>query len=247
MTNISNQFSDQYVPYKALLIYNCEKETLSHSPSSDTCQIYVESYDIGRQGNPINAHPLSIKESIALAELLQSSSELQNGFLRSKGLLPNNVLHLNPHNEGYAVWYTPPQQRNLFFVAGLGIPCGKGFVPAMLWKATRERLQVFALKGKGRPTAKTKLYHAPFFNIYEDGAVCMGTVDIHIDRNTRLENFMERWEQYFFNSYFSHSLAGGGLTNQNIVQLWQQQVGSTNQFPEAALKNHRFTFNNLIL
>lgn len=246
MTNISEQFSDQYIPYKALLIYNCEKDTTGNHHTSDTSQIYVESYDIGRQGNPINAHPLSIKESIALAEMLQSSSELQNGFLRSKGVLPNNILHINPHNEGYAVWYTAAQQRNLFFVDGLGIPCGKGFVPAMLWKATRERLQVFALKGKGRPTAKATLYHAPYFNIYEDGAVCMGTVDISIDRNTRLEDFMTRWEQYFFNSYFSHGLAGGGLTNQNIVQLWQQQVNTNTRFPEAALKAHRFTFNTLI-
>jgi PRTRC genetic system protein B len=246
MTNISHQFSDLYVPYKALLIYNCDKENNHNINMPEANAVYVESYDIGRQGNPINAHPLTVSESIALAEMLQSSTELQNGFLRSKGILPAQVLHINPHNEGYAVWYTPAQQRNLFFVDSLGIPCGNAFVPAMLWKATRQRLQVFALKGKGRPTAKTTLSHAPFFNIYEDGAVCMGTVDINIDRHTRLEDFMARWEQYFFNSYFSHGLAGGGLTNQNIVQLWQQQVTSGQRFPEAALKTHRLTLNALL-
>lgn len=118
--------------------------------------IYVESYDIGKQGNPMNPHPLTVKESIALAGLLQSSSELQNGFLRSTGILPSNVLHINPRNEGYAVWYTPQQERNVFFVDHLGIPHGKAVVPAMLWKATRNRLQVFALKGRAKPTVKTR-------------------------------------------------------------------------------------------
>jgi hypothetical protein len=61
MNNVSHQFNEQYVPVKALLIYN------SVVPETDNYEqresdIYVESYDIGKQGNPINAHPLSIKE-----------------------------------------------------------------------------------------------------------------------------------------------------------------------------------------
>ncbi|WP_345951302.1 PRTRC system protein B [Mucilaginibacter sp. PAMB04274] len=246
MTNISDTFSDQYRPYKALLIYQCAKESGGYSHSDNTCAVYVESYDIGKQGNPINPHPLTIPESITLAGLLQSSSELQNGFLRAKGIIPGNVLYLDMQNSGYALWYTPPQERSLFFVENLNISCGKAFVPAMLWKASRDRLQVFALKGKRKPTITTKLYHAPYFNIYADGAVCMGTVSIRIDRSTRLEDFMAQWEKYFFGSYFSHGLAGGGLTETNIVQLWQQQVDSGKPFQEAALTPHTLTFKSLI-
>ena len=202
MTNVTNDFNDKYIPYKALLIYNCERENDSNIHTDEANSVYVESYDIGLLGNPINAHPLSLKESIALAELLQSSAEMQNGFLKSKGLLPANLLYVNPDNNGYAIWYTPPQQRDLFFVENLDIPSGKGYVPAMVWKATRDKLRVFALKGKGKPTGKTELYHAPYFNTYQDGGVCMGNVNINIDRTTHLENFMIQWEQYFFGSYF---------------------------------------------
>src|SRR5260221_2866626 len=106
MNNITNEFNDKYIPYKALLIYNCERENNSNINTDEANSVYVESYDIGLLGNPINAHPLSLKESIALAELLQTSVEMQNGFLKSKGLLPGNLLYVNPDSNGYAVWYT---------------------------------------------------------------------------------------------------------------------------------------------
>ena len=139
MINVSDNFNEAYIPYKALLIYNCVKGD-DNKNSSGSSPVYVESYDIAGNGKPINAHPLSIAESIALAELLQSSSEMQNTYLKCKGLLPQNLLFVNPDITGYAVWYTPPQQRELFFVKNLGIPCGTAYVPAMVWKASRDKL-----------------------------------------------------------------------------------------------------------
>ncbi|MFD2145747.1 hypothetical protein [Mucilaginibacter antarcticus] len=112
-------------------------------------------------------------------------------------LLPQNVLYVNQQANGYAVWYTPPQEVNLFFVDGLHIPSGKFHVPAMLWKANAERLAVYALKGKAKPTENTKLCHAPYLNIYAGGQVCMGTVQINIAKSTCLEEFMQTWERYF--------------------------------------------------
>jgi len=108
----------------------------------------VESYDIGRNGKPINAHPLNEKEMSALSELLQTTQETKSGYLKSKGLLPANILYVNQQIGGYAVWHTPPQEVNLFFVDGLNIPSGKFHVPAMLWKANADHLAVYALKGK---------------------------------------------------------------------------------------------------
>lgn len=242
MLNISNQFSDLYEPHKALLIYHCKPngETVDNSP------VYVECYDISKQGKPINAHPLSQKETIALAELLQSSKELQNGFLRSKGLLPNNVLYVNPDNAGYAVWFTPPQQRDLFFVQNLGIKSGKAYVPAMVWKASRDSLTVFAIKGKAKPIAKTQLCHAPYFNIHGGGVVCMGNVNIQIDRQTCLETFMLQWERYFFGSYFSHTIAGGSKLKLNIVQLWQKQTETGCKFPDEVLEPNGLILSQII-
>lgn len=109
MKNLTNNFSSNYQPVKALLIYNKQTEEAENN------SVYVESYDIGKFGNPINAHPLTMKETLALSGIFQTAQELKTGFLRCKGLMPGKVLYVNPEKGGYAVWYTPPQEVPLFF------------------------------------------------------------------------------------------------------------------------------------
>lgn len=245
MKNVSQTFNEQYLPVKALLIYqSVEHETQGHERRES--DIYVESYDIGKQGNPINAHPLSITEMMMLSELMQSTQELKTTYLQCRGVLPSKLIYVNTQNNGYAVWYTPPQEVDLFFNDSLSIPSGKTKIPALLWKATKERLQVFALKGKTKPNADTALYYAPLFNLSEDGSVCMGTVNINIDRQTHLEQFITQWETYFFNSYFTHTLGNHRHCKGNLVQLWQEQVGTGKGFPQNELSKNGRTVKDLI-
>ncbi|MDB5153877.1 MAG: system protein [Mucilaginibacter sp.] len=206
----------------------------------------VESYDIGKYGNPINAHPLTYRETLQLSSLFQAAEELKTGYLRSRGVMPGKVLYVNPQLSGYAVWYTPPQEVPLFFASALGITSGRGKVPAMIWKAGRGELAVYALKGNKKPDHRTKLFHAPFFNVYQDGRVCMGTVRINITEAARLEDFMGLWESYFWNSYFSHLMSEFNPVTENIVQLWQAQVDTDNVFPTNLLKPTSFTLQNLL-
>lgn len=238
MKNVSQQFNEQYQPVKALLIYR-SAEQVSETHERQEREIYVESYDIGKQGNPINAHPLSVKEMIALSEILKSTQELQNNYLQCKGVIPSKLIYVNTQNNGNAVWHTPPQEVSLFFTDNLGIQSGKVKIPALLWKATKESLQVFALKGKAKPNADTALYYAPFFNLSADGRVCMGTVNINIDRQTHLENFMAQWEAYFFNSYFTHTLGNHRHCKGNLVELWKAQATGRDFPQDELIKNGR--------
>ncbi|MEB0280849.1 PRTRC system protein B [Mucilaginibacter sp. 10B2] len=240
MKNLTNNFSNTYQPIKALLI--CQKRIEGEEEHS----IYVESYDIGKFGKPINAHPLTFKETLQLSSLFQAAEELKTGYLRSRGILPNKVLYVNPQQSGYAVWHTPPQEVPLFFAPALGIPSGRGKVPAMIWKAGREELAVYAVKGNKKPGSKTKLFHAPYFNIYKEGRVCMGTVRVNITESARLEDFMSQWENYFWNSYFSHLMGEFNPVTENIVQLWQGQVATDSPFPVQILKPTNFTLQNLL-
>ena len=244
MKNVSQTFNEQYLPVKALLIYQSVEQESDNYERQPT-EIYVESYDIGKQGNPINAHPLSIKEMVALSELLQATQELKNNFLQCRGVLPSNLIYVNTQHNGYAIWHTLPQEVSLFFTDSLGIPSGKAKIPAMLWKATKESVQVFAIKGKAKPTAKTPLYYAPFFNLSQDGRVCMGTVNINIDRQTCLEDFMAQWESYFFNSYFTHTLGNHRHCKGNIVELWKEQA-TWRDFPQDELIKNGRTLKDLI-
>ncbi|STC93826.1 PRTRC system protein B [Chryseobacterium carnipullorum] len=196
-TDITDHFGTLYHPKSALVFYEAK--------GTDT-DMYVEHFDMDSNGTPINAHPLTVKEANILAKALQTDEEKNTAFLKPKGILPTNILHINPSEKGTVLWYTKTQQRQIYFVDSLGIPNGKAQVPPMLWLASKSSLTVFALASDRRPTEKMPLHYVPFFNIYEKGNVCMGTVSIDIKNSASVEEFIQAWEHYFFNSYFSHSL-----------------------------------------
>lgn len=248
MKNITEQFNTSFQPFKVLLLYRHDREAnisqFGNTPRET--QIYVESYDIGRNGQPVNAHPLTIKEMTGLSEILKTSQDLKDGYLKSKGLLPANLLYVNQQTNGNAIWYTPPTHVDLYFVESLDIRSGKCGIPGMVWKANAEKLSVFAVRGKTKPNLDTLLYHAPYLNIYHNGAVCMGTVSIHINQTTSLEDFMDAWESYFFNSYFSHSISGNNSTKSNTTDLWRKLSGAGKDFPQQELLKTPYTLKSLL-
>ncbi|SDH29463.1 PRTRC system protein B [Mucilaginibacter gossypii] len=234
--NITQQFGNLYEPLKALLIYrNSEKKS-----------IYVEAFDMDQHGKPINAHPLTVQESISLAKALDTSEDLQTSFLDPVGLMPNNVLYINRGRNAFALWHTPSQKVRLLFKEGLAIPNGEAFVPPMVWKATKTTLYVYALNNNDPLTLNSSLCQSPYFNIYGDGKVCLGTVSIQIPKDCGLEEFMRQWQIYFFNSFFSHTLGGGSPIKGNIVQLWQKLMNTDTPFPLEKLNPIKTTLKALI-
>lgn len=237
LNDITKDFGTLYHPKSALVFYEANGKDID---------MFVEHFDIDNNGIPINAHPLTVKEANVLAKSLQTDDEKNQAFLKPKGILPTNILHINPSAEKATVlWYTKAKQRQLYFVDSLGIPNGKAQVPPMLWLASKNSLSVFALANDRRPTEKTPLHYAPFFNIYEKGNVCMGTVGIDIKNSASVEEFIQAWEHYFFNSYFSHSLCEN-LTKKNIVNLWKDLINTDKPFPKEVLKKNNKTLKNLL-
>lgn len=228
INNITENLGMLYFPKSALVFYESK---------GTTPDIYVEHFDMDKKGNPINAHPLTVREASALAKALRTQDESVKAFLKPDGILPTNILHLNPNQgNGTVIWYTKEQRRQIYFVNDLQIPCGKAYVPPMIWKASKKSLSVYALTTKKRPTAKTKLYHAPFFNIYRNSTVCMGTVNIDIKKSASVEEFIQAWEHYFFNSYFSHLIDNHNPVIGNCVEIWKDLIGTDKSFPKEFLK-----------
>lgn len=236
VNNIVESFGTLYHPKTALVFYEaCGKDK----------SIYVEHFDMDSGGNPINAHPLTVREANLLAKSLQTEDEKNTAFLKPKGVLPTNILHINPSEKGTVLWYTKAQQRQLYFVDSLGIPNGKAQVPPMVWLGSKSSLTVFALASDRRPTENTPLHYAPFFNIYEKGNVCMGTVSIDIKNSASVEEFIQAWEHYFFNSYFSH-LMGYNPTRGYCESLWKHLIKTGEAFPKERLKKNNKTLKNLL-
>ncbi|CAI9685533.1 PRTRC system protein B [Elizabethkingia anophelis] len=236
--DITQDFGTLYHPKSALVFYETKGRTTD---------VYVEHFDMDKNGNPINAHPLTVREANILVKALRTEKDKDKAFLKPSGILPTNILYLNPSAEkGTVVWYTKAQQRKLFFVDGLQIPNGTAYVPPMVWKASKNSITVYALASDRRPTDKTKLHYAPFFNIYEDGKVCMGTVSIDIKKSASVEEFIHAWEHYFFNSYFSHLLGKHNPIKGDCVKVWNDLVNTDKPFPKEILKTNSKTLKNLL-
>jgi len=238
MKNITHLLSDVYLPKKAIVIYSNFLDSGNKH--------YAEAFDIDKNGRPINAHPLSESECAKFAETLRSGRDKRKDFLKSKSILPENILYVDPQEDGCAIWYTPAQRAPLFFKENLGIPSGKGNVPPLVWKASKEQLHLYALAENKKPKENTPLCYAPFFNIHDDGRVCMGTVDIDLENDCCLEEFIKSWEAYFWDSYFSHALDNYSPVSINIVQLWKQQINTKRKFPTAILMKRKETIKDIL-
>jgi PRTRC genetic system protein B len=231
MNNLINNFGTLYHPVKALLIYERRNDY-----NQNSC--YVESYDMDENGLPVNGHPLSVKEANSLAKSLLIAKKKQRNFLNPNGLLSPDLVFLKTGNDGFTIWRTPEQKVKLLFTENLAIPSGEASIPALLWKAGKNSLSVFAVQDE-KIRSETKLYHAPFFNVYVDGKVCMGNVAVKIPNDCPLETFMNLWQDYFFNSYFSHLFGEHLPVKGNIVQLYQKLIKTKASFPvECLLPNH---------
>lgn len=236
--DITTDFGTLYHPKSALVFYQ------SNAVDKD---VYVEHFDMDKNGSPINAHPLTQCEAKRLAGALQTQKDKDKAFLKSEGILPTTVLHINPSiNKGTVIWYTKSQRRKLYFVDSLGIPSGMAEVPPLIWQATKNALSVFALAGNRRPTVRTPLHYAPFFNIYQDGRVCMGSVNINIKNSASVQEFTKAWEDYFFNSYFSHLMGESSPIIGNCVSQWKDLITTGKPFPKEVLKKNTKTLKNLL-
>lgn len=237
INDINNSFGTLYHPKSALVFYQ------SQQAETDT---YVEYFSMDSNGSPTGAHPLTVREARQLATALNIEKKSDKAFLKPKGIVPTHILHFNPSENGRVLWYTKAQEKKLFFVKSLGIPDGNAKVPPLLWYANKQGLYLFALCSNRRPQANTCLYHAPFFNVDENASVCMGTVNVHIKNSASLEEFTTAWENYFFNSYFSHLMNGHNPVKGNCVSLWKKQQATNKSFPcEVLVKNSR-TLKNLL-
>lgn len=117
--------------------------------------------------------------------------------------IPPNVLS---YTDDTICWYCKPSIRKLYFKVRSGNldDCsGKEFPqPGLVFMYGVNDLNVWAVRCNGRPDEKTKLYHAPYYNISEDGDVCMGSVRLPNKINV---DSIDKVEKLFFSSAATHS------------------------------------------
>jgi len=222
-------------PDTATTLYHPAAAIVVFKPEDSDNDLYLEHYDMDENGCPVNPRPLSVKEAQGLAKALDTRKAAAKAFLKPKGLLPSYVLHINPSEDGSVVWYTKPQTQKLYFSESLGIASQELPLPSLVWAANKSRLFVYAVATKGKPRLSTPLFNAPFFNLYHNGNVCMGSVDVRISQSAALEEFIAAWEGYFFGSYFSHLIDRHNPVKGNLISLYQRLAGTGSPFPVGEL------------
>jgi PRTRC genetic system protein B len=95
--------------------------------------------------------------------------------------------------------------------------------PALVWLAMDHSLSIRALKENRRPAADTKLCVAPYWNVYDTGSVCLGSMRAP-DASTVAS--IPQWEQSFYESEFTHGNVGR-LTRHpgGFEGLWKELAG----------------------
>lgn len=151
-------------------------------------------------------------------------------------ILPERVL---VRTEDVIVWWSQARTRRMFFSDRTGDPAAKdlnGKVyphPPVLFKATGSHLWVRALVENERPSAETRLCIAPYWNCYDNGVVCTGSMRIPREKTVAA---IDLWEESFFNSEFTHA-AGIGMHTQHrrgLVAMWKS-LASQKRFPSRYL------------
>jgi PRTRC genetic system protein B len=175
--------------------------------------------------------------------LMQTLGSLADRYAISTDLLPACVLS---HSPLHLIWWMPAGKRRVFLdTAADGPQSAIVPHPALLFAVIQGKWRVFALKEGSRPTKETELFHAPFFNMYDDGAVCVGTAKAP---ESTLVSETVLWESAFFDSVFTHvnghrkvKFKGGEHS------LWRSLMAGTRKaFPASALMPNGYTLGSLM-
>ncbi len=206
---------------EALLIYRSEDQTYHHSDNSFITHHAVRTGPSARQPTLGPATPLSV-------DFVQSLIQSLGGRIPVE-FLPEHVI---ARADRAISWWTPPQKRRMYFgkthgdmekITGALFP-----QPALIWGATAHGLSVRAFKGTRRPTSDTKLCVAPYWNVFESGKVCLGSM--RIPKVSTVAS-IPQWEKSFFESEFTHGNVGRLTRHKGGFEgLWTSLAGK-GRFP----------------
>lgn len=110
-------------------------------------------------------------------------------------------------------------------------------LPATLYCVLNDEFYVFALDNNNRPDGETKLYHAPFFNVYNTGLICKGTAFFGKVGKTFTDE-AARYEAGFYMAQQSRQ-NNSKAAKTSLVQLWES-LDKKKEFPTKELVQHTF-------
>jgi PRTRC genetic system protein B len=154
-----------------------------------------------------------------------------NHFNADTGLLPPDILfwQTRRHKERLGI-YVPPARRMIRVMQGrrerkLTIP-----VPGLVFVGEGTGYSVHA--ALARPThARDQLYHAPFWNVYDTGEICMGDTRPPVCSVTTIGQFLQLW----WESDFTMHLGGDVVNDKRPLIKFYESITNARKFPSKQL------------
>lgn len=227
---LNKENTQKYMPDQAIVIYKKAHD------------YYLESHKAILTNNQVQwSEGISFKKE----SLKNLAIELGNKSfkpLEVNGILPIELLYFKQtFLDLTMVWYLPPSNQKLHFSKELKIKSGVVNLPGFIFMVQKDDLFIYAVKTDKRPDLNTRLYKAPFHNIYENGCVCLGNV-IQNKRTEFIHTEMERWQNRFFNSEFSHFIDENVIEKKyNLSLLFKNLMNKQlDEFPSEVLVDAKY-------
>lgn len=222
-----------YNPERALIIYRQEGDE-----RDGVC--YIEDHEITVQNGraQLGAGKPMIRE--VLEELMQLVIKNDGSQITNTGsLMPENVLYLDQQpGKSILIWWEPSGKQAIVYNDSERSVTVT--VPPMLFvskNGAKKSLYAFAMRKNSRPNLKTKLYAAPFSNIYAGGNVCLGTAKAPVNE-TDITKLIEGWDKTFWGSKFTGENQAQ-YDQKALDELWKKSNKEKwKTFPAIFLKPH---------
>ena len=191
---ISEGAAPQHVS-RAILIYE-------HTGTfgNNSCLATVHDVFVSSENNRPVIGSGELLERQTLADILRKMSDVPT----ARTLLPANLLF---GDQTRLLWWAPACRYPIYFsTADKAFNAdvhGKVVAhPPLLFCAKPEMLSVWALPQNERPEASTKVCVAPYYNLYDSGAMCRGDVKLPVSLDP---STIAGWESVFYDSRFTHT------------------------------------------
>lgn len=223
---------DTVIPKAAIVLFQGQKEQ------------YLEFHDIRRDGSMGPAK--GVTQDFINALIAGFSAEYKSTPF---GAIPENLLYCDSRqgNEIF-IWYTPPGKRVRYFSDRLGLEDGEYHVPGTIYVVVGNTLSVFCFKGK-KPKMDDILLGVPYFNVYHDGKVCLGSAarphDTLKNMNYTYANILKAWENTFWNSRDVHT-NGSPSTKGNLVDTIKKYKDKAFDTDALTTRSDQLTLKRLI-
>ncbi len=203
-------------------------------------QAVATAHDIDTASGQVRLKPGRLMNFRALREHLESFTEPLPPIYpteRCVGVYQDRLAWWVPAGKRAFFWQTQEEAMNRFDRVPLACPA------LVLVKRGQNDLRIFALKENTRPVASTKLYHAPFYNLDDDGKMCTGTLQ---EASRKEKNLCEFWERFFFHSAFTHAGEGSLVRKGTYLDL-VKKMATADVFPAQQLVPANRTFEQALM